>query len=64
MGKKPQRKKTFEKKKNSEANSEQKWINNTGSLIIIVSIAISTILYLWKIIFSGEMLPGHPKRSY
>lgn len=60
MSKKSPRNKSIEKNANLINKSELKWFNDIGSIAIIISIALCTLLYLWEIIFSGEMLPGHP----
>ena len=60
MGKKSPRKKPIMKSEPIKNESKLKWFNDISSITIIISLALCAIIYLWKIIFSGGMLPGHP----
>ncbi|MHC1576601.1 MAG: hypothetical protein ACXQTE_04540 [Methanosarcinaceae archaeon] len=53
-------KETFKENRSSEKNNDTGKTFDSTILMILGALAMCTILYMWDIIFSSGMLPGHP----
>ena len=60
MGQTSKQKRVIQENDISEVPVDTKRANDGSSLIIIISLALCTLFFMWDIIFSTNMIPSHP----